>query len=91
MSLKSETRKLIGRITPCHNPNQKPATEPPLLRDPLRSFGPAAQPIRPTIKMGTRNRIRKIEVLRILINVRLIAEVILDLELKVICLRERMS
>jgi hypothetical protein len=41
--------------------------------------------------MGTRNRIRKIEVLRILINVRLIAEVILDLELKVICLRERMS
>lgn len=43
------------------------------------------------MKMGTRNRIRKIEVLRILMNVRLIAEVILDLELKGIRFKERMS
>src|SRR5712671_4498591 len=44
LSLKSETTNAKGKMNPCHNPSQKPATEPSAPGEFLKKFGPAVQP-----------------------------------------------
>lgn len=46
---------VIGEIMPCHNPSQNPAAWPPAANSPCDGFGPAAQPVRRSIAMSTKN------------------------------------
>src|SRR5258708_2750620 len=53
LSLKREMTNVKGKMIPCHSPSQKPATEPSAPGEPLKKFGPAAQPAE---KQRTSNR-----------------------------------